>query len=358
MGIERVLGTLVDTNIERDTASNHASDQFWNTQTKLSVKILRGHSERVHAIDFLPDCSLLVSASNDKTARIWDTWSGNLIETLKRESAVYSVAFSACGKQIGCGMQNDRIWIWEEISETPRKSTWTRTNQITTEQAPFSIAFSPDGSQLAFGLLKGRTWVFDARSGSPLFTWTLNTGYSARVVFSHDGKWLASWSLEGTIQIQEVAVMKHRPKMSELSPSVVLEGRDEWVKALAFSPDGRWLASGGSSGRIHLWAVSPWRCSATLEGGGSREGDFNILAITFASNGERMASCNFNGEIKIWNLASLAPMILLEGAAAKLWTCAFSPNGKQIALGMENGTIQLWQVRSPVVDTSLYSLPA
>ncbi|MDE0481422.1 MAG: cohesin domain-containing protein [Candidatus Poribacteria bacterium] len=148
-----------------------------------------------------------------------------------------------------------------------------------------------------------------------------------RIVFSSDGKMLASASHDRTIRIWDVATGTHRHKLT---------GHNAYIYSVAFSPDGKTLASGSENGKIRLWDATTGQYRVTLEGHRSA-----VRSVAFSPDGKTLASGSSDTTIRLWNAITGSYKVTLEGHYREVNSVAFSPDGKTLASGSDQ-TIRLW----------------
>ncbi|KAJ5642272.1 G-protein beta WD- 40 repeats containing protein [Penicillium lividum] len=159
------------------------------------------------------------------------------------------------------------------------------------------------------------------------------------VAFSPDGKQIASGSRDQTIKLWDTAT-------GDLQKT--LEGHSDWVRTVAFSPDGKQIASGSDDRTIKLWDTATGDLQKTLEG---HSGPINTVA--FSPDGKQIASGSLDQTIKLWDTATGDLQKTLEGHLDSVWTVAFSPDGKQIASGSNDKTIKLWDTATGDLQKTL-----
>ena len=160
--IGRLRQLLEDT---QDSPDRGFEWYYWQRQTHLALKTLRGHLDAVTSVAFSPDGQRIVTGSRDQTAKVWEAASGRELLTLKGHSAaISSVAFSPDGQRIVTGSEDQTAKVWEAASG---KELLTLKGH---SAAICSVAFSPDGQRIVTGSDDQTAKVWEAASGKELLT--------------------------------------------------------------------------------------------------------------------------------------------------------------------------------------------
>ena len=295
--------------------------KIWDAWSGQLINTLTGHNNSVWCVVFSLDNSKIVSGSSDRTIRIWDAYSGQLINTLiGHNNSVMSVAFSPDNSKIVSGGYDETIKIWDVFSGQ-LINTLTDHNFIT------SVTFSPDSSKIVSGGGDKNIKIWDALSGQLINTLTGHRGSVYSVVFSPDNSKIVSGSLDATIKVWDA-----------LSGKLIntLSGHHNSIYNVAFSPDSSKIISGSYDNTVKIWDalslypkdqtklgsyVSSFTCQLinTLAG----HNDF-IWSVAFSSDSSKIVSGSQDKTVKIWNALSGQLINTLTGHHGSVLSVVFS----------------------------------
>lgn len=332
------------------SGSSDGTVRLWDVAGGTQFRAIASHSETIISVAFSPDGRLLASGSLhatrlNGTVELWDVARGTQLRSIEKSS---SAAFSPDGEVLATTSEDGTVKLWEVAS-------WSQIRSLEGQSSPvISVAFSPDGKLLA-----------GASPGSSIKLWEVASGATIRsleisaltsVAFSPDGKLLASVSSDdGTIKIWDV---------TNWSQIRSLKGRSGRIQSVTFSPDGKSLAGAFRSDTIssevkesiELWELANGTPIRKL--GGQLTPYLFGHPVAFSLDGKSLASGSFDGTIKLWDVASGTQIGSLAGYPNLIDSVAFSADGKSLAsVGIDN-SIKLWDVASGTQTRSLEKFSA
>jgi WD40 repeat protein len=235
------------------------------------------------------------------------------------------LAFSGKGKYLALGGKQLTVWdttTWKEVLTRPTGSD--------------AVAFGPDEGLLASGSPNPNPLVrvWDVATGQQRHTLRDHNWGILGLAFSPDGRTLASASADSSVRLWDVetAAEIKTPPMRHDGPS----------RGVAFSPDGLYLAAPGMEQTVKIWDTATWREWRTLH-----DPTNGILSVAWSPDGRRLAWGGTDATVKIGDPATGKVLRSLRGHTAWVEGVAFSPDGQWIASASLDGTVKLWPTRTP-----------
>ncbi|MFD7712345.1 helix-turn-helix domain-containing protein [Streptomyces sp. NPDC059786] len=309
---------------------------------------------------------------------------------------VDALARAADGRSVAWGGKDGRVHVWHPERDPGASHLRTRPRTAGTKGSLDSLSYSPDGRRLVAGYDDGSVWLLSGPSAPaerllPAGQTPDHGDTDMRVAFSRDGSRLAAAGHDGRVRVW-------RMPAADLLWTARPTGEDVPgpVRALAFSPDGRTLATGGGSDetdrsqsfrKVLLWDAASGLVTARLRGHPKR----SVRSLAFSADGRELAGGGFDGTVRLWdvrtarlrrtygthgdsvmdvavaadgtlvsggqdNTAQLRDLhrpdavpLTLTGHEGPVNAVALSPDGRTVLTGSEDGTLRVWTpARSPL----------
>jgi WD40 repeat protein len=325
--------------------------RLWDVDNGKECRRFAADNKEIRSLVFSPDGKHLVVGSGDDTPRLWNVATGREIRTFGEKQGVFApLALSPDGKWLATGYADGTVSLWDAASGEEKRhwrAGWGKAR---------AMAFSPDGKTLASALLwNGGFRLWDVDTGRERNAAEGHYGPISLLRFAVDNKTLISGGFDRSILWWDMAAQTPRRRFTwttdsfsgfALSPdgnmiAVADINTDEmflWdigtgkaakltgkkagrIQTIAFSPDGRLLASGGYNRAIQVWDVRQGKAIREIQG------NPRLGGLLFSPNGKTLAS---GSPLRLWDAVSGKERSNFDNQAGGDFPLAFSPDGKQL----------------------------
>lgn len=308
-----------------------------DAETGRQVRELAGYSTELGVLAFSPDGKTVASDWGDTGIRLWDVATGKERRTLARRIApITSFALSRDGRLLATVESQELRAPW--VAQRARVRHW----DLVARRGPFPLpgspadvscaGFSPDSTLLAIGTEAGRIELWDPERKRRIRRLRGHAGEGPQrvqaVAFSPDGKTLASTGWDGMLRLSDVVSGRE---------SGVIRTGGGWFLGLTRNGNRAMLAK---NGKLSVWDLRARQALRTLAGPGKHQSACQSLA----PDGRTLASGGAGGEVVLFDLATGRPRQVLPSRGVSISTVAFSPDGKMLASVEQEGEITLWDL--------------
>lgn len=266
--------------------------KLWDLQSRRLERTLRGHTDRVIAVDVSPCGWLVASASHDTTLRLWDAGTGECVRTFTGHADLaLAVRFDPEGRYLLSGSQDRDAILWDRDTGAVVRTLRGHTDDVR------AVAFLP-GARVA-----------TASEDRTIRIWDRDTGRVVRVLEGHEGR----------------------------------------IESMAPTPDGERLVSCAHDGTVRVWDASTGACLRVLRGHAGQ-----VHAVAVSSDCRHALSAGHDADVRRWDLATGESVDVFRGHNVAADAVAFSPDGRTLLSGGWDKRVLVWNAAlpaAPVVAT-------
>jgi WD40 repeat protein len=292
------------------------------------------HDSAVTSVIHSPDGKLLASTSADRTVKIWDAQTGELLRTIGFEKDTWDVAFSPDGTVLATASYTQVVGLDPQTGQqlfalNGKEVGWEVGYNLGTGQ----VDYSPDGKFLVVANMDGHPVVWDLATQKIILTLDGHKDIVYGIDLSPDGKLIATASRDGTVRIWDA--MTAQPLIT------LAQATSAWFDA-QFSPDGSRLAAVNEGADVKIWAVDGWTELMSLanpETGGYQ-------GLGWSSDGASLATASYDGVTRILDAYNGQLLINLPGHVSTVLDVNFSPDGKRLVSSGADRMIKIWDTGS------------
>jgi serine/threonine protein kinase len=287
--------------------SNHGESSERVSRKSASLSLTPGPA--IRSFDLVPEENEEneFAAGYDSGAIVLSSLSGESVKTLLgHDRAVSALAMSRHGTRLASGGEDHTVRLWDV-------STASLERQFTGHTGPLlTVAWSPDDSMIASAGWDARILLWDANDGSHR-------------------------------EMSSYANSNETPTLRALEDLTQLEAHVTWIRTLAFSPDGKHLASGGNEALLATWDLAAGTIVQRFIGHTAP-----ISKIVYTADARRLVSASYDNTVIVWDVASGQPQFVLSGHKGPVRDIALSPSGQRLASASADTTVRLWDLTDGV----------
>ncbi len=308
------------------TASSDKTARVWDAASGKQIGESMEHAGAVRSAQFSPDGQRVVTVSNAKTAQVWDAASGKQIgEPIEHKGFVNSAQFSPDGQRVVTVSSDRTARVWDagngkQIGEPmePKDAVW-------------SAQFSPDGQRVVTASSDRTARVWDAASGKQIAEPMEHKDAVNSAQFSPDGHRVVTASSDRTARVWDAASGKQIGEPME---------HKERVNSAQFSPDGQRVVTVSNDRTVRVWDA----------GSGKQIGPINhkdeFWSAQFSPDGQRVVTASSDNTARVWDAASGKQIAEPMEHKRAVNSARFSPDGQRVVTASNDKTARVWDAAS------------
>jgi WD40 repeat protein/serine/threonine protein kinase len=292
------------------------------------IRTLEDHAGWVTAVSITPNGQHAISASHDRTLRVWDLEKGNRPGKLEGHTGwVHAVAVTPDGRRAISGSGDHTLRVWDLESRQSLQTLQGHTDWVS------AVAVTPDGRCAVSGSGDRTLRVWDLKSGQTLRTLEGHRLLVIAVAITPDGRRVVSASWDHTLRVWDL----------ESGQTLrTLEGHTDRVLAVAITPDGVRAVSASNDQSLRVWDLESGQMTRTME----VHGNMLAGAVAITPDGRRVVSASANYTVSVLALESGETLRVLQGHTDCVTAVAITPDGHRAVSASADQTLRVWDLES------------
>ena len=308
------------------SASSDKTLKVWDLESGQELQTLQGHSNSVEAVAVTPDGRRAVSASDDTTLKVWDLENGQELGTLQGHSRfVRGVAVTPDGRRVVSASSDKTLKVWDLESGQELQTLQGHSDSVN------NVVVTPDGSR-AVSISNDKTLrVWNLKSSQELQTFQGHSDLVIGVAVTLDGRRAISTSYDTTLKVWDLE------RERELQ---AFQTRSHFVHGVAVTPNGKCAISAVET------ALKVWDLTGGQELQAFQAHSHAVNGVAVTADGRRAVSASFDKTLKVWDLESGQELKTLQGHSWSVTGVAVSPDGRRAVSVSWDRTLKVWDLES------------
>jgi WD40 repeat protein len=333
--LNSVFGVAVTDDGKRAiSASRDKTLKVWDLDTGRVLQTLIGHSDFVRGVAVTVDGNRAVSASDDNTLKVWDLDTGQVLRTLEGHSYhVYGVVITPDGKHAISASGDKTLKVWDLDTGQVLRTLKGHSYHV------YGVALTSDGKRAVSASLDKTLKVWDWNTGRILNTLKDNSISIRGVAVTPDGNRAISCSASNKLNVWDLDSCRIVKR---------LVGHSSSINCVAVTRDGKCAISGSDDNTLKVWDLETGEALQTLEGHSD-----SVRGVAVTQNGHLALSASSDGTLKVWDLNSGRANHPMEGHTSSINSLAVTKDGKKAVSASSDLTLKIWDLQTGGVIRTL-----